>query len=369
MVANKSEKSNLIMVTKVEYNPLQNRMFYPNSSSTFTRNLYEPSEKFMYPYEKFHIECPEVYKKLFTALAGNEEKGFDYSINEYCEHFQTHAASKKFHIYNGKNTETTDIFYEYVIEYSYGKKNSVKIDDGELDKQFLSRTENKLVVNINKIPSDATDKKEMKKRLEKLVKNKPSYTMIYFTTDELDGIDIYRNSNDYSVFTPSDITKDYLGYGSKSALEEELLKYAEEFAGFMYNWKVDKELMKNSLPTKAKEMVLNAPKNRIDCFIKAIQTKDVSYFESLNNTANTELFTGLREDINKNIISKSSLAPLFNALEDTEFSAKAFLEKLRSSSKMNKIFFDKKNVKGVATGDELYIIDSKYNEFYEESEV
>ena len=363
-LASALRKMDLLTVTDVKYNPLVNHMFYRNSNYGFTRNLYKPSEYLKYGHSRIHKECPEVYKRVLKALSGDEKDGVEYIKNDFSRFFQTFKVSKKYIIFNGYNTEVTDILFEYVFEPLFGKNNAIRIDDEELDKEFLSKTENKLLVNINKIPSDASNLKAMNKQLEKLIKNQASYQMIVFTTNELNGINIYRNSNDYTVFTPSDISDDYLGYGSYSSLGKALVEDLEAFAGYMYHLNFDKELIKNSLPTTAKDIVLASPINRVDTFIKAIQTKDLYYFESLNNTVYTELYIKLKEDIYRDVISKSSLTDLFNALENTDFSAKAFLAKLRSSSKLNKIFFDKKNSKGVDSGDELYIIASEYNEYF-----
>ena len=352
-------KNSLRAVTHTEYNPLSNLMFYG-----YTRNLYEASDYLRYDHSRAYKICPEVYKRVLKALSGSEKDGAEYIKNNFSRFFQTFKVSKKHIIFNGYNTEVTDILFEYVFEPLFGKNNAIRIDDEELDKEFLSKTENKLLVNINKIPSDANNLKAMNKQLEKLIKNQESYEMIVFTTNELNGINIYRNSNDYTVFTPSDITDDYLGYDSYSSLGKALVKDLEAFAGYMYNLDVDEELIKNHLPTTAKDIVLASPTNRVDTFIKAVQTKDVFYFESLNNTVHTELYIKLKEDIYRDVISKASLTDLFNALEDTNFSAKTFLAKLRSSSKLNKIFFDKKNSKGVDNGDELYIIASEYNEYF-----
>ena len=352
----------LKVVGEYIYNPQERLLLFKTPSMyNYIYNKYHPSKLQLGQFYNYNLLYPLIIQNLYKDLTGNETYGEKY-INDFVNRFhQTALAGNRHLVFNGHNTITVDLWFENILTPMFGEHNVVKIEDDELNKEFISKTVDRQIIYIKNIPSDA--KKDVTKRIQELLKTLAPYTIVIFSTNNLEPIGIDKNSEDFTIFTPNDITGDYLKEGSYSSLGKVLEDSLPKYINYSYFNDVDKELIKNSLPTVAKDLVLSEPLNKIDLFIKNIQIKNIDYFKVLNNTIHTDLYNGLREDFYKNVVSKSSLAPLYNAFENTDYSAKAFLPKLRASTPLNKKFFDKRNSKPTEAGDELFIINSEFNEY------
>lgn len=356
-------------VTKYGYEPTQRLLFLkdPENKNRFIYNTHRLSNLQLGSFYDAGLGSPVLMQNLYIDLTGNETDGAKFLDDTMCRFHQTAITGDKHIVFNTYDTTAVDIWFESSLTHMYGKHNVVKIEDDELGKEFLSQTIEKQIVYIKDIPSDAD--KEVRKRLAELIKTKSKYTMIIFATNNLELLGIHKNREDFTIFSPNNITENYLGEVSYSGLGKALECSIPEYINYSYFHDVDKKLIENFLPTVTKDEVLSVPLNKVDLFISNLLIYNITYFKRLNNTAYTALYTALREDFYRGSISKASLAPLYNAMEDTEYSAKAFLLKLRASSKLNKKFFDKKNAKQVESGDELFIINSEFNEFYKDEVV
>ena len=353
----------LKVVNQTSYNPYQVKEFYTDKNGNTIRNLYNPSSYLRSDYFGSQ-KVPLIMDRFFKHLLTDNEDEINYFLDELANHFQTFKGGINPIVLRGTDHEVRDVLYEFILKPIFGESNSVRISDEELDTKFLSRTDNKLLVFIDKVPVETSSRKAMSRQFQTLFKKRPEHTMIVVATNEIDGLGIERNPGGFSVLScDNDICKsNYLETGSYQNLSKELECALEDFTDHLFYRKDDIEHLSLVINTPAKDSIMAATVNRIDTFIVAIKTKDVSYFESLNNTVHTGLYQELRENFFKDVVSKAGLAPYINALEGEEFSSKAIMVKLRAADK--NFFNDSKNGKGSDSGDILFEINSDYNEYH-----
>lgn len=350
-------------VALTSYNTSASKEFYTDENRKFCRNLYIPS-KFLASKPNRDSEMPLITWNFLNFLMNASQDGVEYFLDKFANHVQTYSGGNVQLVLKGTQPEARNILYEYMLEPLYGENNSARISDEELDKSFLDRAINKTLICIDKLPIESVNPKAIHKQLQKLIKEKADHTMILITTSEIEGLGIERNPGAFTVIDcDNDLAKtNYLGTGSYDNLGQQLKDSLQEFHDYLYYRDVNYENITTALETEAKDLIMSATMNRVDTFVKAIKTKDIGYFEAFNNTVNTKFYLELRENFFKGVVSKAGLTKYVNALEGESFSAKAFLLRLRACD--NAFFNDKMNTKGAETGDELYVINSKYNEYY-----
>ncbi len=350
------------VITKTSYEPSQTEEFYTDENGNVVRNLYRPSSYLESDYTR-GLEVPPIVDSYLHSSLDDKAEG-EHFIDEVANHFQTFITGHNTIVLKDLQTNATDILYNSILEPIYGASNSVRISDEELDTKFLAKTKDKLLVFVDKIPVETDSRKAISKQLQKLLRERAEYTLLIIATNEVEGLGIEKNPGGFSVLSADgDLSKsDYVGTGSYQKLAKEIKGSLEDFTNHLFYRKFELKKLGNVLETSAKDLILAATVNRIDTFVTAIKTKNIDYFESFNNSVHTDLYLELRENFYKGVVSKIGLTNYFNALEGEEFSAKAFMVKLKAADKH--FFNEKKNAKGVSTGDELYIIDCEYNEYY-----
>ena len=355
--------SSLKVVTTTCYDPAQNQEFSTDENNNIVRNLYKPSPSLNADYirgQKLPVAIENFYYNLFSK----SQIQVDCFIDQKALHFQTFISGQNILVLKGMDTEAIELLYKAILEPIYGKHNSVRVSDEELDTKFVAKTHDKLLVFIDKIPIETANRKAISKQLQTVIKEKAEYTLLIIATNEVEGLGIEKNPAGFHVLSADgDLSRsDYSGAGSYQNLSKQLHDSLEDYCNHLFYRKFELEKLDIAIDTPIKDLILAATVNRIDTFIIAIKTKDISYFESFNNSVNTDYYLEIRENFFKGVVSKAGLTDYFNALESENFSAKAFLAQLRAADK--NFFSDKKNTKGVSTGDELYIIDSEYNEYF-----
>lgn len=353
----------LRVVSETVYNPHINKEFYQENGKNI-RNLFHIKGSYLNMLTERYYDPSEVIIKLFSFLTNDDEKAIKYLMNDLAYYFQTLKAPSAHWVFLGTHTEGMEILVDHILKPLFGQSNFIRIHDEELNEDFIERTKNNLIVNIDKMPIEGVDRKSLGKQMQQLLKEKSDYTFVIFTTSETQDIGIERDKEGFSMFgVQQDITDtDYLGYGNYNKLIKALQGQLYDFAEYLYGVDVNLELLSNAYSTPQKDELIARSSNRIERFIEALKKKDLDYFNGFKNTSNARLHEELQEGFYKNVVSKIGLTTYFNALEKENFSAKGFMVKLRAVDK--NFFTESKNAKGTDSGDDLFMLNSKYNECY-----
>ena len=135
----------------------------------------------------------------------------------------------------------------------------------------------------------------------------------------------------FTIFTTGEDLQNvnYLGYRNYENLKAAIDNDIEEFAKYLKSYPVDISLANSIHDTPERRAMINASGNHIEAFHKAIITRDITYFDELQDT-DPSLYVKISSSLARGVIDRTDITLAYNALySGRKVSTKEIMEKLR----------------------------------------
>lgn len=342
----------IIGITGRVFNPFIHQRFIEMKKRRYLKNEFT-STPYMNLTDKPVKETPAILS-LIGNLVNNDETKKYYFINWLAYFFQTFRRPQTAIVLKGTQGAGKDLFFDYIISPLFGISQTTKIDDRAIESNFNADTfKNKLFMAFNETSKgNRSSNKDIKNFLKQIITNNEvsleekhkkrskvelNFACLFFT-NEAKFIEIEPNDRRFNVFlTGNNLRKsEFLGYGSFENLIIEVKKELDDFARYLYNFEVDRDLANRVINTPEKEAVIHATTPKLVLFYEALKNKDLEYFSPLEELEEDEtlsakernLFSEVKTSFIKGMIKKSLLKKVYNALYETTISPQTLYKEL-----------------------------------------
>lgn len=356
--------------------PDWNLVWDPNSSTVVdhkgqTLNTYQPSEFFIDPPDK-QIPFPTI-TKVYESLLGNDKDVIDHFLNWLAFVLQYRTVSATAWVWQGVEGTGKGVMFHNIITPLFGKQNVISKRAKELQSEFTSFMENKLVILIDEIESgDSIIKNEIGATLRNLITEPtisirkmqtdaypaPNYANIIFTSNKRQAVAIPQSDRRHNV-APYQNSKLVI---SQKEVEEFIPQELPGFFRFLMDFDVDLVKVRTNLKNAAHATMVELNRTGIDTIADAILTGDMqALWDQLPSNPNAldaiqrvryEPFRNLMIDIVTNQVPKLSrdeMYVLMNwCLDRIPQAPNKFTQLLKHHNiQLGQIWKDGRNVRGI----------------------
>ncbi|MBV6419626.1 MAG: DNA primase [Ignavibacteriaceae bacterium] len=244
--------------------------------------------------ETFHprIDFSNIYKLLINLIPNyRERKRF---LNWLAGILQTREKQLTAWVLKGEQGAGKGIFLDKVLKEIFGRRQSVKVEDSDLQSDFNPWLKNTIIVAFNEVAHDNSTRNNIKSRIkaiitdpdvminEKNIRNYfiTNYVNCLFFSNEKVPLFIEDKDRRLNVVTtgPNLISfpwfkKDPEGF--INSLKPEVPKFAQ----FLMNWKYDPVAAKTCIENEEKRAMVSVALNKFEEFAIRLKNKDLEWFE------------------------------------------------------------------------------------------
>lgn len=336
------------------FDPFTHKRFIKIEKNIYIKNEFTPTN-YMNLTEK-PIKEPQTILKFISHLIGYDEKKYHYFLNWLAYFFQTLKKPQVAIVLKGKQGTGKDTLFDLIITPLFGVNQVAKLNDRVIESRFNADAfKNKLFIVFNETSQGKkSNNQDIKNFLKEIITNKSIsleekhkkreevklYFASIFFTNEAKFLEIEPDDRRYNVFSTgkSLAEEKFLGFGSYEKLKKAIEKELEDFARYLYNYKVDVNLANTVINTPEKEAVIHATTPNIILFYKALKNKDLEFFRELEELEYDEglkdniryIFKEIKESFKNGRIKRSLLKDIYNVLFNTKITAQTLYKELNS---------------------------------------
>ena len=238
---------------------------------------------------------------LLERLTSHNPTYYEWVINWMAGFLQTRKRSQCALVLKGDQGSGKGILFEHIITPLFGEEYCVVVDDDRLHSNFKNWMSGQLFYNLNEISHDIKTRKAIKNFIKQLVtdtkvqaeqKYKDSgaieiFGQVLITSNELAPLEVETSDRRFTIIqTDKALKKDSI---NTNALVENIKRELMLFASYLQGYKVDWTQFDTALDTPEKRAVVNATTDKVILLGNAIKTKDVPFFEPLEEVKPTPL--------------------------------------------------------------------------------
>jgi len=324
------------IVSKYYKTDIKKRFFYKEAGNKkkWYLNIFTPTEYMNY-IEK-HTKEPKTILKLINHLVNYKEDRLHYFLNWLAYYWTTFKRPQTAIVFKGVQGAGKGVFANEIIKPLFGDNQVAIITNDILENKFKANIfENKSFYIFEETSKgNVKSNKDIKEFIKQVItneivpmdekhKNSKNVTITapsIFFTNEVKFLEIEPSDRRFSVFLTGnklDSDTNFLGFGSYEALKSQIQKELKDFAGYLYNYKIDTKLANNPMETAEKRAVMKITTNSYQEFLMALKDKEIEFFEVLLDDEEFDgriLFNEIETAFNKNRIKKPLLSKIFKAI-------------------------------------------------------
>ena len=244
--------------------------------------------------QTFHprYDFPHIYRLLMNIIPKyRERKRF---LNWLAGILQTRQKQLTAWVLKGEQGAGKGIFLDYVLKELFGRRQTVKVEDSDLQSDFNPWLKNTIIVAFNEVAHDNSTRNNIKSRIkaiitdpdvminEKNIRNYfiTNYVNCLFFSNEKVPLFIEQKDRRLNVVTtgPNLLSFDWFKKdpsGFINSLKPEVSKFAQ----FLMNWKYDPIAAKTCIDNEEKSAMVSVALNKFEEFAIHLKNADLEWFE------------------------------------------------------------------------------------------
>lgn len=297
-------------------------------------NLFVPTEYMLLSknQETFHPKkaFPHIYRLVMNLIPKyRERKRF---LNWLAGILQTRQKQLTAWVLKGEQGAGKGIFLDYVLKELFGRRQTVKVEDSDLQSDFNPWLKNTILVAFNEVAHDNSTRNNIKSRIkaiitdpdvminEKNIRNYfiTNYVNCLFFSNEKVPLFIEQKDRRLNVVStgPNLLTFDWFRKDPEAYINS-LKSEVPSFAQFLMNWKYDPIAAKTCIDNDEKASMVSVGLNKFEEFAIHLKKADLEWFEENIIYSNYEmdqdflkrksLFKMTDNDLKKKIIKERAL--------------------------------------------------------------
>lgn len=283
---------------------------------------------------------------LLLHLVNYDPERLEYVINWLAYFFKYLKKSQVALVLIGDQGAGKGLLF-LIISKLFGEEYCITINDESLNSKYKAKMiANKLFYNLDEATNNTSKKSHSfckalttnrsisaEAKNENMEEEIELHGQVLITSNNSVPITIDENDRRNTVFTTAgNLSKNnYLNYGVFENLEAAINLELNDFALMLKKYEVNIELANTAQDTPEKSVIINASKDNINDFHRAIINMDISYFDELQENDLT-LYMDIRSDFKKGLIDRCNITKAYNKLfSNKRMSAKELLSKLRQT--------------------------------------
>ncbi len=286
-------------------------LFVPTEYMLLSKNL-----KTFHPKKAF----PHIYRLVMNLIPKyRERKRF---LNWLAGILQTRQKQLTAWVLKGEQGAGKGIFLDYVLKELFGRRQTVKVEDSDLQSDFNPWLKNTILVAFNEVAHDNSTRNNIKSRIkaiitdpdvminEKNIRNYfiTNYVNCLFFSNEKVPLFIENNDRRLNVVnTGSNLISFPWFKKDPEKFINSLKPEVPKFAQFLMNWKYDPVAAKTCIENEEKRAMVSVALNKFEEFANRLKGKDVEWFEEniIHSTfEQNQIFLG---NMDKIIVTTSDL--------------------------------------------------------------
>lgn len=313
---------------RIDYEKEKINLFVPTQYMLLSKN-----SKTFHPKKDF----PSIYKLLMNLIPKYpERKRF---MNWLAGILQTRQKQLTAWVLKGEQGAGKGIFLDNVLKELFGRRQSVKVEDSDLQSDFNPWLKNTIIVAFNEVAHDNSTRNNIKSRIkaiitdpdvminEKNIRNYfiTNYVNCLFFSNEKVPLFIENKDRRLNVVNtgPNLISFDWFKKdpeGFINSLKQEVPKFAQ----FLMNWSYDPIAAKTCIDNDEKSAMVSVGLNKFEEFAIHLKKADLEWFEE--NIINSSY------EIDQDFLGRRSLFKI------TEDDLKGSIKKERALEAFNHIY-------------------------------
>lgn len=288
---------------RIDYEKEIINLFVPTEYMLLSKNL----ETF-FPKKDF----PHIYRLLMNLFPNyRERKRF---LNWLAGILQTRQKQLTAWVLKGEQGAGKGIFLDYVLKELFGRRQTVKVEDSDLQSDFNPWLKNTILIAFNEVAHDNSTRNNIKSRIkaiitdpdvminEKNIRNYfiTNYVNCLFFSNEKVPLFIEQKDRRLNVVStgPNLLSFEWFRKDPEAFINSLKVEVAS-FAQFLLNWKYDPISAKTCIDNEEKRAMVSVALNKFEEFAIRLKNKDLEWFEE--NIIYTDY------DINQDLFNKKSL--------------------------------------------------------------
>lgn len=296
---------------RIDYDNEKINLFVPTSYMLLNKT----AETF-----QLRVDFPNIYKLLMNLIPNyRERKRF---LNWLAGILQTREKQLTAWVLKGEQGAGKGIFLDKVLKEIFGRRQSVKVEDSDLQSDFNPWLKNTIIVAFNEVAHDNNTRNNIKSRIkaiitdpdvminEKNIRNYfiTNYVNCLFFSNEKVPLFIEDKDRRLNVVTtgPNLISFPWFKKDPDKFINS-LKPEVPKFAQFLMNWKYDPVAAKTCIENEEKRAMVSVALNKFEEFANRLKNKDVDWFEEniIHSTfEQNQIFLG---NMDKIIVTASDL--------------------------------------------------------------
>ena len=268
---------------RIDYDKERINLFVPTSYMLLHKTVqtFHPKKDF-----------PHIYRLMMNLVPNyRERKRF---LNWLAGILQTRQKQLTAWVMKGEQGAGKGIFLDNVLKELFGRRQSVKVEDSDLQSDFNPWLKNTIIVAFNEVAHDNSTRNNIKSRIkaiitdpdvminEKNIRNYfiTNYVNCLFFSNEKVPLFIENKDRRLNVVNtgPNLISFDWFKKdpeGFINSLKQEVPKFAQ----FLMNWKYDPVAAKSCIDNDEKAAMVSVGLNKFEEFAIHLKKKDLEWFE------------------------------------------------------------------------------------------
>ena len=307
------------------------------------KNTFKPTKYMQLKGEPARL--PKTILDLLFHLTNYKQNKYEYLINNLAYFFQYLKKSQVAIALIGKQGAGKGIFFNTIISELFGKDNCITINNESINSRYKAKIiKDKLYYNFDEIKLRTSERNDsfikaiitnpsisLEEKNVTMNKEVELFGQCLFCSNYMDALKIGENDRRFTVISTGEnlVNTNFLHYGSYENLEKGIKQDLEDFAKYLKNYNVDKNLANTPLDTPEKRVIINSSQDNIIEFHRAISEKNINYFYDLIELK-SDLYNQIRSDFRESRIIRANIAKAYDALFSKNISSKELLKKLRA---------------------------------------
>lgn len=244
--------------------------------------------------ETFHprYDFPHIYRLLMNLIPNyRERKRF---LNWLAGILQTREKQLTAWVMKGEQGAGKGIFLDKVLKEIFGRRQSVKVEDSDLQSDFNPWLKNTIIVAFNEVAHDNNTRNNIKSRIKAIItdpdvmineKNIRNYFItnyvncLFFSNEKVPLFIENKDRRLNVVNTGSNLISFPWFKKDPEKFINSLKPEVPKFAQFLMNWKYDPVAAKTCIENEEKRSMVSVALNKFEEFANRLKGKDVEWFE------------------------------------------------------------------------------------------
>lgn len=244
--------------------------------------------------ETFHpkFDFPHIYRLLMNLIPNyRERKRF---LNWLAGILQTREKQLTAWVLKGEQGAGKGIFLDKVLKEIFGRRQSVKVEDSDLQSDFNPWLKNTIIVAFNEVAHDNSTRNNIKSRIKAIItdpdvmineKNIRNYYItnyvncLFFSNEKVPLFIENKDRRLNVVNTGSNLISFPWFKKDPEKFINSLKPEVPKFAQFLMNWKYDPVAAKTCIENEEKRAMVSVALNKFEEFANRLKGKDLEWFE------------------------------------------------------------------------------------------